>query len=64
MNQMTDLVSRRKAAEMLNVCPRTIARYEKQSRLLALKLTCRTTRYRRCDVEKFVDNAASKLGAV
>jgi transposase len=43
------LISRRQAAEMFGVGPKTIYRWERAGLLTAIKLNSRTTRYHRHD---------------
>lgn len=45
------MVSPKHAAEMLDVCPRTIRRYIKAGRLPATRITSKTIRIRVADIE-------------
>jgi predicted DNA-binding transcriptional regulator AlpA len=62
LSEQKRLISRREAAEMLAVNPRTISRYERQGRLKPIKLSSRTTRYDLADVIAFIANAAVSMG--
>jgi len=52
------LLSRRDAANLLRVDPRTIRRYECAGLIKPIRLNCRVTRYLREDIEKLVANYA------
>jgi predicted site-specific integrase-resolvase len=58
----TGLISRRQAAEMLAVTPKTICRYERAGRLLLIKLSYRVTRYNRDQVLKLIADGTEQTG--
>jgi predicted site-specific integrase-resolvase len=51
------LLSRRDVAKICNVHPGSIARWERQGLLTAIKINARVTRYREDDVSRLVASA-------
>ena len=56
------LISRRQAAEILGVTPKTIRRYEKSGRLTPIRLNNRVTRYRKEQLDELIQGALAKQG--
>jgi hypothetical protein len=60
LSDPAELVSRRRASEILGVTPRSIYRYEKAGVLTPIRLNCRVTRYRKEELLKLIaDHTAS-----
>jgi len=51
------MVSRRKAAEILNCSPKTVYRLERSGRLKGVKISSRTTRYYRTDIARLISDS-------
>ena len=54
---MKYLITRGDAAELLRVCKRTIARYERAGRLKPIRLTSRSVRYDMAQIEKLIEDS-------
>jgi YD repeat-containing protein len=58
------LISRRNAGIILEVCTKTLYRWERAGKLTGIKLNARTTRYYRHELEKLIaDSAVAPGGA-
>lgn len=59
IDAMKELVTRKHAAEMLQVCTRTIARYESAGRLTPIRLTSRSIRYDAAQLDRLIEDSTS-----
>jgi hypothetical protein len=55
------LVSRREAADMLGINPRTVREYERRGLLSPIRLNCRVIRYRREELERLIDDCSATV---
>ena len=53
------LVSRREAADMVSVTPKTIREYERKGLLTPIRLNCRVIRYERQELERLIAKCSS-----
>jgi transposase len=60
----TQLISRRKAAALLDVSTKTLFRWERTGRLTGIKINSRTTRYYRHQVQKLIADSAVNCGGL
>ncbi len=51
---MRQLLTKQEAADVVRVCPRTIERYISAGRIRASRLSARTVRIRRSELERFL----------
>jgi hypothetical protein len=63
LSGLPELLTRREAAELLRVNPRTLLRYEQQGLLTPIRLNSRVTRYQQKDLEQFLARASRGTGS-
>lgn len=54
MSHSTDLITATEAARILNVAPRTVARYREEGRLPYVRYSPRKILFRKNDIESFI----------
>lgn len=60
MSQANQLLTRKEAAAFLGVCQHSLLKWGKAGRIREIRLTRRAIRYRLADLEKFIEEGASK----